>query len=65
MSGTEAIAIIRKMDKNVPAFVASGYSDDPVMANPAVYGFTASLCKPFRRGEFAEMLNKFIESNSK
>ena len=64
MGGTEAIAIIRKMDKNVPAFVASGYSDDPVMASPSVYGFTASICKPFRKTELSEMLGKYLESGS-
>jgi hypothetical protein len=38
-------------------FVVSGYADDPVMHNPAEYGFTASLCKPFTITELSTMLS--------
>jgi CheY-like chemotaxis protein len=61
MGGKEAIEEIRKLDKYIPAFVASGYADDPVMKTPAKYGFTASICKPFRKGELSEMLNKYLK----
>jgi PAS domain S-box-containing protein len=57
MGGKEAIVEIRKLDSALPVFVASGYGDDPVMANPGAYGFTSSLRKPFRRKEIAELLN--------
>ncbi len=56
MGGKEAIDLIRKMDVNVPAFVASGYSDDPIIKNPADYGFTGSISKPFMRSELIELL---------
>jgi CheY-like chemotaxis protein len=58
--GKEAILEIRKIDKNIPVFVSSGYADDPVMARPEAYGFTASICKPFMGGELAEMLNRHL-----
>jgi CheY-like chemotaxis protein len=58
MGGIEAVAEIRKFDKEIPVFVASGYADDPVITDPAKYGFTASLCKPFTIEELSEMLNK-------
>jgi two-component system cell cycle sensor histidine kinase/response regulator CckA len=58
MGGKEAVAKIRKSDTEVPVFVVSGYDDDPVMANPSAYGFTASICKPFRMAELAKMLEK-------
>ncbi|MBN1575110.1 MAG: response regulator [Chitinispirillaceae bacterium] len=61
MGGTEAIAEIRRMDQKIPVFVASGYANDPVMAHPREYGFTASICKPFRIVDLAEMLNEHIE----
>jgi signal transduction histidine kinase/CheY-like chemotaxis protein len=60
MGGKEAVAELRKLNLKTPVFVVSGYADDPVMANPADYGFTASICKPFRRSELAEMLNKYL-----
>ncbi len=58
MGGKEAIARIREMGVNIPAFVASGYADDPIMKNPADYGFTASISKPFQRSELIAMLEK-------
>jgi hypothetical protein len=42
--------------------VVSGYAEDPVIANPKEYGFIASLCKPFRKVELAELLNKHLVS---
>ena len=58
MGGKEAVAEVRKLDTEVPVFVVSGYDDDPVMADPGAYGFTASICKPFRMAELARMLEK-------
>lgn len=60
MGGKEAIDLIRKMDVTVPAFVASGYADDPIIKNPADYGFTGSISKPFMRSELIEMLEKYM-----
>jgi nitrogen-specific signal transduction histidine kinase/CheY-like chemotaxis protein len=57
MGGEEAIAPIRKLAPSMPVFVASGYADDPVMANPQAYGFTASISKPFGKAELARVLN--------
>ena len=57
MGGEEAIKAIRKIDQVTPVFVASGYAEDPVMANPQAYGFTASICKPFTRSDLARLLN--------
>jgi two-component system cell cycle sensor histidine kinase/response regulator CckA len=62
--GKEAVAQIRKSDMNIPIFVASGYDDDPVMANPGEYGFTASICKPFRMAELAKMLEKNMKKKT-
>ena len=61
MDGKAAIEEIRKTNKDIPAFVASGYADDPVMKNPAEYGFSASICKPFMRKELTEMLNRYMK----
>jgi CheY-like chemotaxis protein len=61
MGGKAAMEEIRKLNKDIPAFVASGYADDPVMKKPVEHGFTASICKPFRKSELSEMLNKYMK----
>lgn len=57
MGGKETIAEMRKLNATVPVFVASGYADDPVMAQPGEYGFTGSITKPFTSREVSELLN--------
>jgi len=61
MGGKEAIREIRKLNLEIPVFVASGYAEDPVMANPAEYGFTASISKPFTKRSLSEMLARYIK----
>lgn len=63
MGGKTAVEMIRKTNKEIPVFVASGYADDPVMKNPTEFGFMASICKPFRKSELVAMLNKYLKPN--
>jgi PAS domain S-box-containing protein len=56
MGGIETLQAIRKIDGHVPVFVTSGYADDPAIADPGAYGFTASIRKPFTISELAEKL---------
>jgi PAS domain S-box-containing protein len=58
MGGKATIAELRKLNNDVPVFVASGYAEDPVMSNPKEYGFNASICKPFRLDELKKMLDE-------
>jgi PAS domain S-box-containing protein len=58
MGGIAALAEIRKLDAMTPAFVASGYADDPAVRNPKDYGFSGSICKPFRKVELSKILEK-------
>lgn len=60
MGGQETIAEIRKRDDQIPAFVSSGYAEDPVMSNPLEYGFDASISKPFGANELDILLNQYI-----
>ena len=60
MGGVDTVAEIRKTNKTIPVFVASGYSDDPVMMGPGDYGFTASFPKPFTLEELSDLLNKYL-----
>jgi CheY-like chemotaxis protein len=57
MGGKEVIARVRPICPSLVAIAASGYSEDPVMANPEDYYFTASLGKPFSVNELEAVLN--------
>jgi PAS domain S-box-containing protein len=58
MGGKDAVRAIRQIDEHACVIVASGYADDPVMENPAQWGFTAKLAKPFTRNEIAGLLRR-------
>ncbi|HCY84207.1 MAG TPA: hypothetical protein DHV36_03635 [Desulfobacteraceae bacterium] len=60
MGGRETVARIRDMDKNVPVFVASGYSEDTAVASPETFGFTDSIEKPFLMDTLAGMLKTHL-----
>jgi PAS domain S-box-containing protein len=47
LGGVESLAKLRAIDPSVRALVISGYSDDPVMADPRHYGFVEAVSKPF------------------
>jgi PAS domain S-box-containing protein len=56
MGGREAIARLRELDPDVRAVVSSGYSNDPIMASHAEYGFRGVLTKPYVLAELRETL---------
>ena len=62
MGGRETIVELQKIDPSVTAVVASGYSNDPVMADFRKYGFSARLNKPFKLQDLmfimVEILNR-------
>lgn len=60
LGGRETISELRERGINVPAFVFSGYAEDPIMARPRDFGFTASIRKPFKKSELGEMLEKYL-----
>ncbi len=60
IGGKDTIIEIRKRDPHVPAFVASGYADDPIVSRPREYGFTDSITKPFTRKVLIEILCKYL-----
>jgi signal transduction histidine kinase/CheY-like chemotaxis protein len=56
MGGKDAIQEILKIDPEVVAVVASGYSNDPIMADFARYGFKGRLEKPFKISDLQKLL---------
>ena len=47
MGGKDAVRLILAEDLEAKVMVASGYSEDPVMADPSAHGFCQALQKPF------------------
>ncbi len=60
--GRDTVAPLRQLIPELPIVASSGYSDDPVMADPERFGFTASLPKPFRIDELGELLARLTAS---
>jgi CheY-like chemotaxis protein len=64
MGGKDTIVRLREIDPEVRAIVASGYSDDAIMASYSDYGFSGSLAKPYKLEELSEVLNDAIKGVS-
>jgi PAS domain S-box-containing protein len=60
MGGKEAASLIRGWQPSLPLIVSSGYAEDPVVASPREYGFSASLRKPFVMSELAKILDELL-----
>ncbi|MBN1127761.1 MAG: PAS domain S-box protein [Chitinispirillaceae bacterium] len=60
MGGKEAAEKLRKLDPSAKLIASSGYADDPVMADPAGAGFAASISKPYRNDEIADLLARVL-----
>jgi two-component system, cell cycle sensor histidine kinase and response regulator CckA len=59
----ETISELLKIDKDVKAIVASGYSNDEVIFNFRKYGFKAALIKPFGIERLKHLLNKLMSED--
>jgi PAS domain S-box-containing protein len=65
MGGCDAVKKLREKYSVLPVFASTGFSEDPVMASPGQFGFTASICKPYRKFELATLLNSFFGEPTK
>ncbi len=65
MGGKAALAEIRGFDPAVRAIVASGYSNDPVMASYEESGFVAALHKPFSLQALSTLLQEVLDQETK
>ena len=61
MGGKETVPEILKINPDAKVIVASGYSNDPVMARYQDYGFVASIAKPFQLAELNELIDEIIQ----
>jgi PAS domain S-box-containing protein len=51
IGGVEVVSELSKIEPNVRAIAATGYSDNPVVVHPEHYGFVAAIVKPFALDE--------------
>jgi CheY-like chemotaxis protein len=57
MGGKEAVQEILAIDGRARVLVSSGYSDDPIMANPQSFGFVGGITKPYDLDDLARKLS--------
>jgi CheY-like chemotaxis protein len=62
LGGKATMEAIRQLDTSVMAIVASGYSENPVMAEYQKYGFNAVVKKPFQIDELTRIIHTLIRS---
>lgn len=60
IGGKQVALKIRNMNPNAIIVASSGYSDDPVIANPREHGFTDRIIKPYRRNDLAELMMRIM-----
>jgi CheY-like chemotaxis protein len=56
MGGKEAMKRLLEVDPSARVIVASGYANDPIMANFREYGFVNVLRKPFNVNDFIRVI---------
>jgi PAS domain S-box-containing protein len=62
LGGRAVLARLVDIDPNVIAVAASGYSADPIMADPRAHGFAAKLSKPFSIDDLASVIARVLPS---
>jgi CheY-like chemotaxis protein len=60
MGGKEAIERLLALDPEVKAIVASGYANDPIMADYRTYGFVGCITKPYQTDTLHQVLQDVI-----
>jgi two-component system cell cycle sensor histidine kinase/response regulator CckA len=60
MGGMETANRLHAIDPNIKAIVSSGYSNDPVMADPKAFGFLEKIKKPYLKEDLAEVLYRVL-----
>ena len=64
MGGEETARELRRHDPGAKILVASGYSDNPILADFRDHGFAGILVKPFQVAELAATLGRILEQSA-
>jgi DNA-binding NtrC family response regulator len=62
MGGVQTSTKIKTLDETIPIIVASGYCDDPVMADYKSYGFSERLIKPFTLDDLRRTMSAVLKN---
>jgi PAS domain S-box-containing protein len=54
--GKDVIKDLLELDPHVRAIVSSGYAEDPIMSDPAAYGFKGTVAKPYTARSLREVV---------
>jgi two-component system cell cycle sensor histidine kinase/response regulator CckA len=65
MGGIAAMEKFLKIDPQVKAIASSGYSEHPIMAEFARYGFSGVLAKPYKISQLSKVLHEVIGKGKK
>jgi CheY-like chemotaxis protein len=65
MGGREAIRKLLEIAPDARAIVSSGYSNDPIMADYAAYGFAGVVGKPYKLKELSETVSRVVNLRAK
>jgi DNA-binding NtrC family response regulator len=58
--GLKTIEKLVKINPEIIAIAASGYSNDPVFAEPKKFGFSGTIKKPFISRELSVVIDKVL-----
>ncbi len=61
LGGKETIRRLREINPEVIAFVSSGFSNDPIMANYKTYGFQGVITKPYSLIGLSTILHQHLD----
>jgi PAS domain S-box-containing protein len=62
IGGKDAVAILRQIDPGVVAIVSSGYSNDPILADPGKFGFSGIVAKPYTLRVLSEAVHGALQA---
>lgn len=60
MGGKETVQNLKTLDPQITALVSSGYSNDPVMADPESFGFKGVIAKPYNLSDLSRALTRAL-----
>lgn len=60
LGGKETLVHLKQLDPKIKSIVASGYSNDPVMANYKEHGFDEVLTKPYKFEDLSYVVGQVI-----
>ncbi len=56
MGGVDLVQALKSIDPEMPVIASSGFANDPVLSEPAEFGFDGALAKPYSADELADVL---------